>query len=131
MELPTFADRYLYLKLGGKIGIETFGGRRWLNQDFYLSHEWRDIRSEVIIRDYGCDLADPDHPFGSSDRIYIHHINPLTIRDLRDHTDYLLDPEYLISCSFDTHNAIHYGDDSILRTYEFSRRQPNDTRLWR
>lgn len=130
IQFPTFLERYKYLKLGGRVGRETFGSDRYFNQAFYMSHEWKDVRNEVITRDAG-DLAHPDYRFGDKDRIYIHHMNPIVLDDIRDHTKYLLNPEYLVACSFDTHNAIHYGDESLLPQVEFIRRAPNDTCPWR
>lgn len=130
IQFPTFLERYRYLRLGGQIGRETFGADRWINQDFYLSREWKDIRQEVIARDLG-DLAIPDQGFGSRETIYVHHMNPITIDDIRNHSEFLLDPEYLIACSYDTHSAIHYGDESFLHLVEFVRRTPNDTCPWR
>lgn len=130
IQFPTFLERYEYLKIGGRIGVETFGHERWINQDFYLSSEWKDLRKHVIARDL-CDLAHPDHPFGEFDRIYVHHMNPITVDDIREHTEYLLNPEYLIACSYDTHSAIHYGNESLLPQVEFVRRAPNDTCPWR
>ena len=131
MQITDYLERYRYLKIGGRVGEETFGSDRWFNQAFYLSNEWKQVRREVIVRDGGCDLAHPDHPFGDYDRIYIHHMNPIALKDIREHTDYLLDPEYLISCSMDTHNAIHYGDESLIVVPAFVRREPHDTCLWR
>ena len=131
MEIPDYMDRFRYLKLDGLIGRETFGSDRWFNQAFYLSREWKDVRREVILRDLGCDLAHPDFEFGQNDRIMIHHMNPIELSDIRDHTDFLLDPEYLIACTFNTHNAIHYGDESLVRPPSFVRRAPNDTCPWR
>lgn len=127
-KLKSFKERFDYLKLDGIVGNETFGFDRYLNQTFYKSSEWRKVRRDVIVRDNGCDLAIDEMPiFGS---IYIHHINPITIEDINNRNLMALNPEYLICVSFDTHNAIHYGDDSILPK-EFTPRAPNDTCLWR
>lgn len=131
MEIPDYLDRYRYLKIGGRVGEETFGADRWFNQRFYNSSEWRDIRREVLVRDMGRDLAHPDYEIGNLDSIVIHHMNPVTIDDIRNHTDYLMDPEYLIACSLNTHNAIHYGDESLIVVPSFVVRRANDTCLWR
>ena len=112
--IPTFIERYRYLKLGGKVGEETFGFDRYLNQYFYNSKEWRDIRDYVIVRDNGCDLAHPDQPIPEGVKIYIHHMNPITMEDIVKRSKYLLDPEYLISTIKLTHDAIHYGDEHLL-----------------
>lgn len=126
--LLTFEDRFQYLKLNGKIGEETFGFDRYFNQKFYRSKEWKDIRNYVIARDHGCDLAIPDREI--HDRIFIHHMNPIGIRDIKDATEYLLNPEYLISVSKQTHDAIHYGDESILFPSSLTTRVAGDTKLW-
>lgn len=125
--LHTLEDRFQYLSLGGAVGTETFGFDRWMNQMFYRSKEWRDIRSEVAVRDNGFDLGVPD--FRIRGDIYVHHMNPLTAQDIEESTDNLLNPEFLISCSLRTHNAIHYGDKSLL-PQEFVERSAGDTRLW-
>lgn len=130
IELPTFLDRYRYLRIPGRVGEQTFETGRWFNQHFYRSNEWKDIRREVILRD-GFDLADPEHPFGPGDAITIHHMNPIELKDIREHTDILLNPEYLIACTTNTHRAIHFGDESMVTPYEFNRRAPNDTSPWR
>ena len=107
--LPTFEERYRYLRLEGAVGADTFGFDRIFNQRFYTSSEWRRIRDEVITRDNGCDLGIPGHEiFG---KIIIHHINPISLDDLDRHSDFLLNPEYLITTMHATHNAIHYGDE--------------------
>ena len=129
--LPTFDERFRYLKLDGKVGEATFGFERYFNQRFYNSNEWRDIRREVLVRDMGCDLAHPDYEIGNLDSIVIHHMNPVTVDDIRDHTDYLMDPEYLIACSLNTHNAIHYGNESLVAVPSFVVRRANDTCPWR
>ena len=128
IKLPTFEERYRYLRIGGRVGEETFGFDRYLNQMFYTSNEWRDIRDHVIIRDNGCDLGIPDREI--SGRILVHHMNPITVEDVVKRSKYLLDPEYLISTIKNTHDAIHYGDESLLFTGPIERR-PNDTCLWR
>lgn len=131
--LPTFQERFEYLKLGGTIGEQTFGtyGRRWMNQQFYRSNEWRDIKTEVILRDNVCDLAIPEYELPDSTRIYVHHMKPLTDEDIFRRTCYLLDPEYLITTSHETHNAIHYGDINVSRmARDIVVRTPNDTCPW-
>jgi len=129
MTLKTFKERFEYLKLDGLIGEETFGFDRYLNQLFYESEEWKRVRSLVIARDNGCDLASLDHEI-YGDRIIVHHMNPITKEDIINKTDFLLNPEYLITTVKRTHDAIHYGDDSILNE-EFVERVPNDTCPWR
>lgn len=126
--LPTFEERFQYLKLDGRVGEETFGFDRYINQKFYRSKEWKDIRNYVIARDRGCDLAIPDREIPG--QIFIHHMNPIGIRDIQDVTEYLLNPEYLISASKRTHDAIHYGDESILLPSSPIVRAAGDTKLW-
>lgn len=126
--LPSFLDRFEYLKLGGQVGTETFGFERYLNQQFYHSNEWKTIRDYIITRDLGRDLACDGYEIHG--RIYIHHMNPIDIRDLRDATEYLMNPEYLICTTHNTHNAIHYGDSSLLVT-EPIERTPFDTCPWK
>ena len=129
IKIPSFIERFRYLKLGGYIGEETFGFDRWLNQYFYKTKEWRDVRNQVILRDNACDLAHPDRPtFG---RLIIHHMNPITEKDIVNRSDILLDPEYLITTVHDTHNAIHYGDESLLMLDTPIIRKPNDMCPWR
>lgn len=125
--LPTFKERYEYLKLNGIVGKETFGWDRYINQDFYHSEEWKSIRDYIIVRDNGCDLGVPGYEIHT--KIYIHHMNPIDANDIIGYTDFLVDPEFLICTSFITHNAIHYGKDSVLN-YEPVTREPNDTKLW-
>ena len=127
ISIPTFLGRFRYLKLDGLVGEETFGFERYLNQRFYHSPEWKKIRREVILRDNGCDLACDGYELQG--KIYIHHLNPITTEDIHHSSDYLLDPEHLISTSFDTHKAIHYGDEMLLIT-EPIERYPDDTKLW-
>lgn len=127
IQLPTFLERFNYLKLGGVVGKDTFGWDRYLNQRFYRSQEWKRVRNWVIIRDNGCDLGVPGYEVQS--KIYIHHMNPLERSDLLDETEYLMNPEFLICVSHDTHNAIHYGDESLLMLDPVSR-QAGDTKLW-
>lgn len=127
--IPTFIDRYRYLKLGGKVGEETFGFDRYLNQIFYNSPEWKSVRDFVIVRDHGCDLACPDREILGS-RILVHHMNPISVDDILKRSDILLDPEYLITTVKNTHDAIHYGDENLLFT-GFVERTKNDTCPWR
>lgn len=131
MRIPNYLDRYRYLRLGGKVGEETFGWERYLNQTFYRSEEWRNFRREIIIRDHGCDLADFDHEFAPGEIIYIHHMNPIDSKDIINNTEFLMNPEYVISCRKLTHDAIHYGDESLLVPYELNIRTPNDTCPWK
>lgn len=127
--LPTFKERYKYLRLNGRVGEETFGFDRWLNQKFYKKDpEWLRVRDEVIIRDNGCDLAMPDHEIYS--QIIIHHMNPIRKEDILQRSQYLLDPEFLICTSKNTHNAIHYGDERLLIIGPVERKQ-NDTCPWK
>ncbi len=127
--LPTFEERYRYLRLGGRIGEETFGFDRYLNQEFYRNDpEWKAVRRKVILRDFGCDLAMRDREIYGP--IIVHHMNPITIDDILSRSKFLLDPEYLISTVKNTHDAIHYGDESILITAPIERRK-NDTCPWR
>lgn len=126
--LTSFKDRFRYLKLDGAVGEATFGFDRYLNQLFYRSQQWRKIRDEVIVRDCGCDLGIEGY------EIYkyamIHHMNPITAKDIQDESEYLLNPEYLITTTQRTHNAIHYGDEDLLITMPVERTK-NDTCPWR
>ena len=126
--LPTFIERYRYLKLSGRVGEDTFGFDRYLNQVFYQSKEWRSIRDYVITRDNGCDLGMVGHEIYG--RILIHHMNPITADDILKRSDLLLNPEYLICTIKNTHDAIHYSDESLLITDPIERKQ-NDTCPWR
>ena len=126
--LPTFEERYRYLRLKGKVGDETFGFDRYMNQKFYRSAEWKRIRDYVIVRDNGCDLGIEDRPIRG--KILIHHMNPVTVTDVRYATDALLNPEYLISVTHETHNAIHYGDEELLIKDPVIR-APHDTCPWK
>ena len=128
--LPTFEERYRYLRLGGRVGEETFGFDRYLNQMFYNSKEWENIRDEVISRDMGCDLGMRDRQIPEGVKILVHHMNPVLVKDILSRSKYLLDPEYLISTVKRTHDAIHYGDESFLFT-GFTERSKNDTCPWR
>lgn len=131
IQLPDFISRYEYLRLGGKVGEDTFGYDRWLNQDFYTSKEWRKFRREIISRDLGCDLACKDRPFLQGETVVIHHMNPIDKNDILNHTEFLMDPEYVIATSSETHNAIHYGDRSLLKVFEPVVRKQNDQCPWR
>lgn len=128
LRLETFEERYQYLRLDGSVGVETFGFDRYLNQNFYKSREWKSIRDFVIVRDEGCDLGIVGREIYG--RIYIHHMNPIMAKDVIDQTEFLLDPEYLICVTHDTHNAIHYGDQSLLVTTPVERSR-NDTCPWK
>ena len=126
--IPTFEERFEYLKLNGTVGLETFGHDRYLNQILYNSPEWRRFRPKIIVRDNGCDLACEGYEiFG---KILIHHINPITINDILNESSIVFDPENLITTTFRTHNAIHYGDESCIISEPIERR-PNDTCPWK
>ena len=125
--LETFEERYRYLSLRGIVGEPTFGWERHLNQKFYNSSEWRRIRSHVIVRDNGCDLGVEGHDIRR--KVIIHHMNPMIPDDLRHFQAETMDPEYLISVSHNTHNAIHYGDENHLQRQPVTR-SPGDTKLW-
>lgn len=127
LEFTTFEDRYNYLKLDGYVGRDTFGYDRYLNQKFYKSVEWQQIRQYVIARDLGCDLAMEGHEIYGM--VLIHHMNPINPRDIVHHNKDILDPEYLICVSHKTHNAIHYGDENQLEK-PYVPRVPGDTKLW-
>ncbi len=126
--LPTFQERYEYLKLSGQVGKETFGSDRYLNQLFYKDQEWLSVRDEVIIRDGGCDLGIEGRELDSY--IIVHHMNPITKEDILNRTEILLDPEYLICVSKRTHDAIHYGDSGLLIPDPIIRTK-NDTCPWK
>jgi hypothetical protein len=125
--LVTFEERYAYVRVSSSIGIATFGFDRWINQAFYTSREWRHVRQVVIARDRGCDLGVEDYPL--FDRIAIHHLNPITVSEVTSGDPVILDPEYLISVSHETHNAIHFGKDCPVKPTVVVRR-PGDTKLW-
>lgn len=126
--IPTFKGRYEYLRIGGKVGEETFGFDRYLNQTFYKSDVWRKVRDIVIVRDMGCDLAiEGREIFG---KILVHHMNPITIKDILNKSEYLVDPEFLICTTKSTHDAIHYGDSSLLITEPIVRTK-HDTCPWK
>lgn len=128
IRLKTFDERFEYLKLKGIVGEATFGYDRYLNQLLYTSGEWRRIRRDIILRDNGCDLAVEGYDI--LDTIIVHHMNPISVEDLIDFSEDVINPEYLICVSHDTHNAIHYGDKSLL-TREPIERKPGDTCPWK
>lgn len=125
--LETFEERFKYLALRGAVGRSTFGFDRYLNQKFYTSSEWRHIRDYVIVRDNGCDLGVEGYEI--HDRVYIHHLKPLTVLDIKNADEAMLDPDNLISTTHQTHNAIHYGDEKLLPR-PFIERKNGDTKLW-
>lgn len=126
--LPTFEERFKYLQLNGRVGDDTFGFDRYINQNFYRSAEWKRIRDQVIMRDNGCDLALKGYEIYG--RILIHHMNPITAKDVELSTEYLMNPEYLICVTHNTHNAIHYGDEKLLMKGPVVRTK-NDTCPWK
>lgn len=130
--LPTFEERFEYLRLGGSVGESTFGSHRELNQKLYRSEEWKRLRKKLMLRDeidgFTCDLVSSDRPIFKY--VYLHHIIPITITDLIKHRDCVFDPENLVCVSFETHQAIHYGDYSLIKQ-DYQPRRPNDTCLWR
>lgn len=130
IRIPTFEERYRYLRLGGRVGEDTFGFDRYLYQDFLKTDEWDDLRNFVIVRDMGCDLAMPDRKIPDGVRILVHHMNPVSKEDLLGRSKFLLDPNYLISTVKLTHDAIHYGDESLLVT-NIVERSKNDTCPWK
>lgn len=126
--IPTFGERLEYLKLGATVGADTFGHMRWLNQKFYHSAEYLRLRREIVIRDNGCDLGIKDYPL--PDNFVLHHMNPITVDDILEHSDFAWNPEYLICVSPATHRAIHYATNSP-RPPTMATRSPNDTCPWR
>ena len=128
IQLPTFEERYEYLKTSSLVGDVTFGGGRWLNQALYSSPEWKDFRREIILRDNACDLGMSDYEIHG--RIIVHHLNPITKEDILQRRSCVFDPENVICVSHNTHNAIHYGDENQLPQKPIIRR-PNDTCPWR
>lgn len=124
----TFKERFEYLRLDGSVGKSTFGFDRYLNQAFYRSQKWKSIRDHIIIRDNGCDLGVEGYEIYA--KVIIHHMNPITVNDIERESEYLLDPEFLISTVHSTHNAIHYGDENLLVTEPIVRSK-NDTCPWR
>lgn len=125
--LRTFEERFDYLKLQGVVGESTFGFDRYLNQLLYRSSEWKKVRNAVIVRDDGCDMGLADYP---ANRIIVHHMNPLSVEDLENRSELIFDPEFLICVSFNTHNAIHFGDETLLPKLPVERK-PRDTCPWR
>ncbi len=125
--IDDFSERFRYLKLHGRVGESTFGFDRYINQQFYRSTQWRQVRHEVIARDEGCDLGIEGYEI--YDRIYIHHMNPITTEDIHGDDEHILNPEYLITTTHRTHNAIHYGDENLLAR-PLVDRTAGDTRLW-
>ena len=131
ISLPTFEERFEYLKMNGRVGAETFGYDRYLNQVFYNSHEWRQFRHQIIIRDNACDLGIEDRPILRKGQLLIHHMNPITKQQLIDRDPDLMNPEYVIVCmKSPTHEAIHYGDSSLLVQNDLNVRTKGDTCLW-
>ena len=131
ISLPTFEERFEYLKMNGRVGTETFGYDRYLNQIFYNSYEWRKFRHEIIMRDNACDLGIEDRPILRKGQLLIHHMNPVTKQQLIDRDPDLMNPEYVIVCMKNpTHEAIHYGDASLLVQNDLIVRTKGDTCLW-
>lgn len=126
--IPTFIERYRYLKIGGRVGEETFGYDRYLNQILYRSDEWKNFRRDIIIRDEGCDLGCEGHDI--YEKKLVHHIDPITVEDVINRHPKIFDPENVITTRLNTHNAIHYGDESLL-IIEPIQRTKNDTCPWR
>ena len=126
--LPTFEERFKYLQLNGRVGDDTFGFDRYINQNFYRSTEWKRIRDLIIMRDNGCDLALEGYEIYG--RILIHHMNPITVKDVELSTEYLMNPEYLICVTHNTHNAIHYGDEKLINKGPVKKKK-NDTCPWK
>lgn len=125
--LETFEDRYEYLRLGGSVGHATLGFDRYIGQAFYQSFQWKSVRQQVILRDNGCDLGIPG--FEIHDSLLVHHMNPIDSDDVVHGEEWILDPDYLITTTQNTHNAIHYGDRSLLKI-KFTERRSGDTKLW-
>lgn len=128
IRLPTFEERFEYLKLCGNVGESTFGFDRYLNQALYTSQKWRTTRDEVLIRDNACDMGLEDWPING--KVIVHHMNPLTLEDIENMADEIFDPEYLVCVSHNTHQAIHYGDASLLPKLPIERK-PGDTCPWK
>ena len=126
--LTSFEDRFDYLQLRGQVAETTFGFDRWVNQQFYTSRLWQQVRDEVIVRDHGCDLGVRGHDIHVG--LLVHHMNPMTVKDIEHGEEWILNPEYLITTSHRTHNAIHYGNVNLLPRTVISRR-PGDTTPWR
>ena len=128
IQFSTFEERFKYLSLDGQVGEETYGFDRWMNQAFYRSSEWKQIRNHVIVRDSGCDLGILGREI--RERIIVHHMNPIMVHDIQFATEYLLNPEFLICTTHNTHQAIHYGDERLLISEPIVR-TPNDTCPWK
>ncbi len=128
IQLPTFKERYEYLRIGGIVGQDTFGFDRYLNQRFYRSPEWKQVRRDVIIRDEGRDLAMEGYELHGN--IFVHHMNPISVKDINDVSDWVLNPEYLVCVSKRTHDAIHFGDAKLLTSLP-DVRTPNDMCPWK
>ena len=126
-QLETFEERYYYLRLGGILGERTFGFDRWVNQGFYKSSEWKLARNYVITRDNGCDLGVEGYEIYSG--LLVHHMNPMSVKDIEHGEECIIDPDFLITTSLQTHNAIHYGDESLLPRGPIVRKS-GDTTLW-
>lgn len=129
IQIPDFEGRFRYLQIHGKVGVDTFGFDRIFNQKFYKSKEWRHIRDGIIVRDLGCDLGVEGYDIFRQP-IVIHHMNPISMKDIEESTEFLLNPEYLICTTDRTHKAIHYGDESLL-SLSFAERSRNDTCPWK
>lgn len=129
IQIPSYVERYRYLKIGGKAGEITFGNERYLNQILYKSHEWKVFRRDIIIRDLGCDLGLEGYTIVGVP--IVHHINPITVEDIYNRAYCVFDPENTITVARRTHNAIHYGDEELLLIDELVERRPNDTIPWR
>lgn len=131
IELPTLLERYRYLRIRGKVGEETFGCHRYLNQQLYTNDErWKALRRRIIVRDNGCDMALPEFQIPNGCKIIIHHINPITMEDFLNNNPDIFDPENVVCVSFNTHQAIHYGNEDLLPQIPIVRR-PHDTCIWR
>ena len=130
IQLKDYEDRFKYLSVRNAVGAKTFGKERYLNQVLYTSPEWRSFRHKIIARDNGCDLAHPDRPI-TGKKILIHHINPLTVDDIVNRSQNVFDQENVICVTFDTHQALHYGDERYLERTKIIERKPNDTSPWR
>lgn len=130
IRLPTFKDRFEYLKLDGQVGARTFGSERWLNQQFYKNETWKKLRRDIILRDLGHDLAMADPDYEIPGMIYVHHMNPVDASDIVDRSSYLLDPEFLVCTSWYTHQALHYSDIDLADRRPVER-SPFDTCPWK
>lgn len=129
MKLTTFDERFQYLQLNNSVGEDTFGFDRYINQNFYKSPKWKSIRNEIIVRDDGCDLGIPGEYIGG--KIIIHHMNPIRVDDIINLTEYLCNPDYLICVSMQTHNAIHYGNQTYIDSRKLVERTANDMCPWK